>query len=84
MPEHEVTLNGTRLTYRPLDDVLADLRASGYSGRRSDIGYDFADGFAIWSMASLSLSDLDPSVAPDDERDLVEGVSVASPEYFGF
>ena len=83
-PEDEVTLHGTQLTYRALDEVRSDLLALGHSGRESDIGFDFADGFAIWSMGSLWLPALDPSVAPDDERRVVEGVSVASPAYFGF
>src|SRR5690349_2867329 len=37
-PDSEVTLRGIQLTYRPMDDVLADLRAAGYVGRPSDIG----------------------------------------------
>jgi hypothetical protein len=64
--------------------VRSDLLGLGHSGRESDIGFEFADGFAIWSRGSLWLPDLDPSVAPDDERRIVEGVSVASPAYFGF
>lgn len=83
-PEREVTLNGIQLTYRPIDEVRSDLLAMGYSGHESDIGFDFEDGFAIWSMGSLSLPDLDPSFAPNDERQVVEGVSVALPAYFGF
>lgn len=83
-PQHEVTLNGIQLTYRPLDEVRSELLAMGYSGRESDIGFDFADGLAIWSMGSVWLPDHDPSIAPDDERQIVEGVSIASPAYFGF
>ena len=83
-PDGQVTLKGIQLTYRPLDEVRSDLLALGYSGRESDIGLDFAAGFAIWSMGSLRLSDLDPSVTADDERQVVEGVSVASPVYLGF
>ena len=84
VPDDEVTLNGVQLTYRPVDEVRSELIALGYSNRESDIGFDFADGFAIWSMGSLRLADLDPSVAADDDRQVVEGVSVASPAYFGF
>lgn len=83
-PEHQVVLDGVRLTGRALDEVRADLEALGHHGRDSDIGVDYPAGFAIWSMASRTLSDVDPSASPDDERPVVEGVSVASPAYFGF
>jgi hypothetical protein len=83
-PEHQVVLDGVRLTGRALDEVRADLEALGHHGRDSDIGVDYPAGFAIWSMGSRMLSDVDPSAAADDERPVVEGVSVASPAYFGF
>jgi len=82
-PGHEVTLDGIQLTHRPMDDVIRDLRSVGFQSRPSDIGYDFPAGFSIWSMHSLSLADVDPE-ASDDERPVVEGVSVAEPAYFGF
>jgi hypothetical protein len=41
-------------------------------------------GFAIWSMGSLWLSDIDPAAATDDDRQVVEGVSVGVPAFFGF
>ncbi|MDF2509705.1 MAG: hypothetical protein K0Q52_3564 [Microbacterium sp.] len=83
-PGREVTLAGIPLTYRPIEDVVRELAAAGYSGRRSDIGYDFAEGFSVFSMSSLQLSDIDPSAADDDERLVAEGVFVASPAYLGF
>ena len=83
-PGREVTLAGIQLTYRPIEDVVEDLAAAGYSGRSSDIGYDFAEGFSVFSMSSLRLSDVDPSAADDDDRLVVEGVFVASPAYLGF
>ena len=83
-PGREVTLAGIQLTHRPIDDVLRDLEAAGYSGRRSDIGYDFPEGFSVWSMSSLQLSDIDPSGAAGDERLVVEGVVVARPAALGF
>ncbi len=83
-PGREVTLAGIQLTYRPIDDVVQDLAAAGYSGRRSDIGYDYREGFSVFSMSSLQLSDIDPSAADNDERLVVEGVFVASPAYLGF
>jgi hypothetical protein len=81
---HEATLNGIQLTFRPIDDVIEDLRQAGLVGRQSDIGFDFPDGFAIWSMGSLDLSDIDTSVSADDERLVVEGVSVGRRAYFDF
>ena len=83
-PGREVTLAGIQLTYRPIEDVVEDLAAAGYAGRSSDIGYDFPEGFSVFSMSSLQLSDIDPSVADDDDRLVVEGVFVASPAYLGF
>jgi hypothetical protein len=35
-------------------------------------------------MHSLSLADVDPEATSDDDRPVVEGVSVAEPAYFGF
>jgi hypothetical protein len=83
-PEHEVTLDGIQLTHRVMDDVIRDLRSVGFQGRPSDIGYDFRAGFSIWSMHSLSLADVDPKATSEDDRPVVEGVSVAEPGYFGF
>ena len=81
---HEVTLGGIQLTYRAIDDVVEELRQAGIVGRRFDIGFEFPQGFAIWSMASLNLADIDSSISVNDERLVVEGVSVGVPEYFGF
>lgn len=80
----EATLDGVQLTHRPMSDVLRDLDAAGRHGRQSDIGFDFPDGFAIWSMSSVHISQVDPTASPDDERLIVEGVSVGAPGYFGF
>ena len=81
---HEVTLRGIQLTHRLLDEVVDDLRCEGFVGRSSDIGIDFPEGFAIWSMGSLAAQDIDPFARPDDERPVVEGVSIGTPAYFGF
>ncbi|KAI9927010.1 hypothetical protein ASPWEDRAFT_177466 [Aspergillus wentii DTO 134E9] len=78
----EVWLDGVQLSYRFLDDVVADLAAKGYKGTPSDIGHDFFAGFAIWSMGSLCARDLDPGAGEEDEREVVEGVSVAPYAYF--
>jgi hypothetical protein len=81
---HEATLGGIQLTFRPIDEVITELTDAGFEGRPSDIGHDFAAGFAVWSMASLTVADIDSSVGEDDERNVVEGVSVGAPAYFGF
>ncbi len=78
----EVFLNGVRLTYRFLDEVVADLTAKGYVGKPSDIGFVFDAGFAVWSMRSLCARDLDPSATEEDKRAIVEGVSVAPYSYW--
>jgi hypothetical protein len=90
----EVFFDGVQLTYRLLDDVVAELNAKGYQCTPTDIGFAFHAGFAVWSMSSLSASDLDPDQDKDededeyedddddDERRIVEGVSVAPYDYF--
>ena len=83
-PGREVMLAGIQLTYRPIEDVVRDLASAGYSGKPSDIGYDYREGFSVFSMSSLQLSDIDSSAADDDERLVAEGVFVASPAYLGF
>lgn len=62
--------DGVQLTYRFMDDVMADLAAKGHLGTPSDIGFDLQAGFAIFSMASLSAQELDPD-APDGEPAVV-------------
>ena len=84
VPQHEVTLNGLQLTYRPLDEVRSDLLAIGYSGRESDVGYDFTAGLPSGPWGRFWLPDHNPSVPPDDDSQVVEGVSVGSPAPFGF
>ena len=81
---HEVTLGGIQLTFRPIDEVIAELTDAGFEGRPCDIGHDFVAGFSVWSMASLTVADIDPSASEDDERNVAEGVSVGAPAYFGF
>jgi hypothetical protein len=80
----EVFFGGIQLTHRFMDDVLADLARLGHAGTPFDIGYVFEPGFAIFSMASLSAQDLDPTAAEDDERDIVEGVAIAPRAYFDY
>ncbi|MEU8004226.1 hypothetical protein AB0B66_23980 [Catellatospora sp. NPDC049111] len=44
----EVFFDGVQLTYRLLDDVVADLAARGYDYEPIDIGYRVGPGLAIW------------------------------------
>jgi hypothetical protein len=78
----EVFFDGVQLTFRFLDDVVADLAAKGYQYEPIDIGYRFGPGFAIYSMESLCASDLDPDASEDDPRSVSEGISVAPYDYF--
>ncbi|MEV4813100.1 hypothetical protein [Micromonospora avicenniae] len=78
----QLFFDGVQLTYRFMDEVVADLTAKGHLATPSDIGYDFQAGFAIFSMASLSARDLDPDASENDWRHIVEGVSIAPYSYF--
>ncbi|MDG4830405.1 hypothetical protein O7627_13960 [Solwaraspora sp. WMMD1047] len=78
----EVFFDGVQLTFRFLEEVVADLEAKGHEYTPSDIGYDFRAGFAVWSMGSRWALDLDPNADEDDERAVSEGVSVGPYEYF--
>ena len=62
-------------------------------GTRLDVGEDAderrvspddprAPGFALYSMGARTARDLDPTASVDDEREIVEGVSVAPYDYF--
>ncbi|WP_412748716.1 hypothetical protein [Krasilnikovia sp. M28-CT-15] len=77
----EVFFDGVQLTFRFMDDVVADLAAKGYRYEPVDIGYRFEPGFAIFSMGSRWARDLDPDASEDDPRQVCEGVSVASYDY---
>jgi hypothetical protein len=78
----EVFYDGVQLTFRFLDDVVADLAAKGHAYEETDIGYRFKPGFVVWSMGSRWAKDLDPEASEDDEREICEGVSVAPYDYF--
>ena len=78
----EAYFDGVQLTYRFMEDVVADLAARGHAHEPIDVGYRFAPGFALYSMGSRSARDLDPSAPADDPREIVEGVSVAPYDYF--
>jgi hypothetical protein len=77
----QVFFDGVQLTYRFLDEVVADLAAKGHRYEPTDIGYRFEPGFAIFSMGSLWTGELQPD-APDDHRPICEGVAVAPYDYF--
>ncbi|MFI7650982.1 hypothetical protein ACIBTZ_33705 [Micromonospora sp. NPDC049460] len=78
----EVFYDGVQLTFRFLDDVVADLEARGHQYEPIDIGYRFEPGFAIFSMGSRGARDLDPDASEDHPRRICEGVSVAPYHYF--
>ncbi|MBB2940800.1 hypothetical protein FB565_000504 [Actinoplanes lutulentus] len=78
----EAWFDGVQLTYRFLDDVVADLAARGHRGEQIDIGYRFEPGFALFSVGSRSPRDLDPAADEDDPRRICEGVLVAPFDYF--
>jgi hypothetical protein len=80
----EVFFDGVQLTFRFVDDVVADLTARGHACTPFDIGYLVSPGFTVWSMHSRWALDLDPEADEDDERAVCEGVSVAPYEYFGY
>ncbi|HWS33334.1 MAG TPA: hypothetical protein VN408_11385 [Actinoplanes sp.] len=78
----EVFYDGVQLTFRFVDDVVAELAGRGLRAEPFDIGFAFEPGFAIFSMSSLPASELDPGAPDDDPRRIVEGVSVAPFDYF--
>jgi hypothetical protein len=78
----QVFFDGVQLTYRFLDEVVADLSAKGYAYEPTDIGYRFEPGFAIYSMGSLWTGELLPDAPDDDDRPICEGVAVAPYDYF--
>ncbi|WP_344614847.1 hypothetical protein [Dactylosporangium salmoneum] len=80
--ERQAYFDGVQLTYRFMDEVVADLERKGYRADPTGIGFRFEPGFAIFSMASLWARDLDPQATEDDPREIVEGVSVAPYAYF--
>ena len=79
----QATLGGIKVTFRLMDDVRTDLELAGMRGRPTDIGFEYDEGFCLWSMGSLSTSDLTGEpYDPDDERMIVEGVSMAPIAYW--
>ncbi|GGN49821.1 hypothetical protein GCM10010109_88360 [Actinoplanes campanulatus] len=78
----EVFFEGVQLTGRFMDDVVAELAERGLRAEPFDIGFSFVPGFAIFSMGSRTARDIDPTASDDDERSVVEGVSVAPFDYF--
>ena len=81
---NEVSLGEIQLTYRLMDDVQADLERAGLVGRPVDIGLEYDEGFTLWSMSSLTPSDVAPGTEydADDERHVVEGVGIAPVSYW--
>ncbi|BBH67661.1 hypothetical protein ACTI_43460 [Actinoplanes sp. OR16] len=73
----EAWYDGVQLTYRFLDEVVAELADRGLRYEQTDEGFRFEPGFTLYSMGSRSAQDLDPDAADDDPRLLCEGVSIA-------
>ncbi|WP_028050379.1 hypothetical protein [Cellulomonas sp. URHD0024] len=78
----EVFFDGVQLSYRVMDDVVAELEAKGHRCTVSDVGFDVVAGFSLFSMSSSDARALDPLAGDADERAIVEGVSVAPYAYF--
>ncbi|WP_436520867.1 hypothetical protein [Actinoplanes sp. HUAS TT8] len=78
----QATLDGVQLTFRFMDDVVAELTALGHHPERAALGYTFRAGFTIFSTGSRSAADLDPLATPDDPREIVEGVGIAPAKYW--
>src|SRR6476620_7170932 len=44
--EPQATLDGIQLTFRLVDDVVADLERAGFHGVPVDIGWEYEEGFS--------------------------------------
>jgi hypothetical protein len=75
--EDHVSVDGVRLTHRFADDVVADLARRGHAGTAVDNGFAFRAGFAVFALATLAPVDVDPDTGADDDRLVVDAVSVA-------
>lgn len=76
----EAFLDGVQLTWRLLDDVVADLAAKGYRYEQDEPStFLFEAGFALFSMGSRTARDLGIDAV---EGSVCEGVSVGPYEYF--
>ncbi|BCY07390.1 hypothetical protein [Actinoplanes sp. L3-i22] len=73
----QATVDGVQLTYRFMDEVVAELTELGHRPEPCDSGYAFRAGFTIFSTGSRHAADLDPLATPDDPREIVEGVGIA-------
>lgn len=78
----EAFFDGVQLTYRFLDEVVADLQARGHEWTPSDVGVDFRVGFGLFATGALDPALLDPQAGVGDEdRLVVDGVSIAPYDY---
>ncbi|EAQ00469.1 2-amino-3-ketobutyrate coenzyme A ligase [Janibacter sp. HTCC2649] len=80
----EAFLGEIQLTFRLMDDVVEDLEIGGFTSRPVDIGRVYDAGFCVFSMASRDPSELVDGAKfdEDDERLVVEGVSIAPASYW--
>ncbi|WP_430786506.1 hypothetical protein [Actinoplanes sp. G11-F43] len=77
----EAFFDGVQLTWRFMEDVVADLAAKDYRYEADGSGYRFEVGFTIFDTGARSPRDLDPGAADDDDRGICEGVAIAPYEY---
>lgn len=79
----EAFLADVQLTWRLLDDVVADLAAKGYRYEQEESSsFLFEAGFVLFSMGSRTAEDLGLEVVEGASRSVCEGVSVGPYEYF--
>ncbi|SDS87378.1 hypothetical protein [Actinoplanes derwentensis] len=79
----EAFLDGVQLTWRLLDDVVADLAAKGYRYEQDESSsFLFEAGFVLFSAGSRTPRDLGLDAVENASRSVCEGVSVGPYEYF--
>jgi hypothetical protein len=79
----EAFFEGVQLTWRLLDDVVADLAAKGYRYEQDEpSSFLFEAGFVLFSRGSRTAEDLGLDAVEGASRSVCEGVSVGPYEYF--
>ncbi|PWK40088.1 hypothetical protein BC793_12027 [Actinoplanes xinjiangensis] len=79
----EAFFDGVQLTWRLLDDVVADLAAKGYRYEQDEpSSFLFEVGFVLFSVGSRTAQDLGLDAGEGASRSVCEGVSVGPYEYF--
>ncbi|WIM98380.1 hypothetical protein ACTOB_001979 [Actinoplanes oblitus] len=79
----EAFFDGVQLTWRLLDDVVADLAAKGYRYEQNEpSSFLFEAGFVLFSVGSRTAGDLGLNAVEGVSQSVCEGVSVGPYEYF--